>query len=86
MILIGNLEEYTTYYFLVYGETQLSGQSSAIVSAQTLEDGNLEIRGKCGEFTLQAEEFFDLLPTEESKISLHEFCRISFEHFFLSND
>jgi len=32
------------------------------------------------EFTLQAKEFFNSLPTEESKIPLHESCRIPFEH------
>ncbi|KAK3696715.1 hypothetical protein QZH41_013070, partial [Actinostola sp. cb2023] len=37
-VLIDSLQEYTTYFFLVYGETQMTGLSSKIVSAQTLED------------------------------------------------
>lgn len=41
-ILITNLNEYTMYYFLVYGQTtQMTGQSSQIVSAKTFEDGNI---------------------------------------------
>ena len=33
------LEEFSTYYFLVHAETQITGKSSQIVSAKTLEDG-----------------------------------------------
>ena len=36
-----NLEEFTEYYVRVHAETTISGNSSAIKQAKTLEDGEL---------------------------------------------
>lgn len=37
--LVQPLEEFSTYYFLVFAETIITGKASQIVSAKTLEDG-----------------------------------------------